>query len=46
VTVSLEHLKGAGIGEGELVEGLTVTKKTYKDLVEVVMEKWDRVVVV
>ena len=45
-TVSLEHLMGAGITEGELVDGLEVTKKTYKDLVDLVMEKWDRVVVV
>ena len=46
VTVSQEHLNGAGIGDGELVDGLEVTKKTYKDLVDHVMERWDRVVVV
>jgi hypothetical protein len=45
-TVCMEHLKAAGIAGEELVEGLNLTKKTFKDLVDNVMEKWDRVVVV
>ena len=46
VTVSPDHLKAAGIGEDEMLEGLTVAKNTYKALVEDVMETWDKVMVI
>jgi sulfur relay (sulfurtransferase) complex TusBCD TusD component (DsrE family) len=46
VSVCREHLRAAGIAEGEWVEGLNVVTKTFKVLVGKVMEEWDRVVVV
>lgn len=44
VTASDEHLAAAGITENEIVEGIHITKKTYKELVRQVMEDWSRVV--
>jgi predicted peroxiredoxin len=46
VRVSSEHLKGAGIGEDELVDGVEVTGNTYKELVGTVMEEYGKVVVI
>jgi predicted peroxiredoxin len=46
VAVSKDHLTAAGIEEVELFEGIISIRKTYKKLVENVMEKWDKVMVV
>jgi sulfur relay protein TusB/DsrH len=46
VTVSAEHLTAAGISENELYDGLHITKKTYSDLVDNVMEQWKKVVTI
>ena len=44
VLASREHLEAAGIGDDEIVDGVTVTKRVYKDLVINVMERWNKVV--
>ena len=46
VTVSPEHLSGAGITPAELLDGMNVAGNTYRSLVECVMEKWRKIVVV
>ena len=43
VIASSEHLEAAGISEDEIIDGVTVTKRVYKDLVTNVMENWDKV---
>lgn len=44
VTASKDHLEGAGIEEKEIVDGVSLTKNTYKSMVELVMENWKKVV--
>ena len=44
VTASEVHLAAAGINEKDIQDGVTVTKKSYKDLVLQVMEQWRKVV--
>jgi len=46
VIVSGEHLEAAGISGEEIIEGVTVSKKIYKDLVTNVMEHWDKVMTI
>lgn len=46
VVASRQHLKGAGITENELWGGITISDKPYHDLVENVMEHWDRVITI
>jgi len=46
VTLSQEHLEAAGMGRGELVDGVDIVKKVYDEMVDQVMEQWNRVVVV
>lgn len=43
---SKAHLTAAGIEEAELFEGVIPIRKIYKELVENVMEKWRKVMVV
>ena len=43
IIASAEHLEAAGISEDEVIDGVTVTKRVYKDLVMNVMENWDKV---
>lgn len=43
VIVSSEHLDAAGISEDEVIQGVTITGKVYKDLVTKVMENWNKV---
>ena len=43
VLVSGEHLAAAGITEDEIMKGVTITKRVYKDLVTNVMENWRKV---
>jgi sulfur relay (sulfurtransferase) complex TusBCD TusD component (DsrE family) len=45
-TVSGDHILAAGISEEDLADGVEVTRKPYKALVENVMENWDRVMVI
>ena len=46
VIASGEHLEAAGIPEDDVMDGVIVTKKLYKDLVANVMENWDRVMTI
>jgi sulfur relay (sulfurtransferase) complex TusBCD TusD component (DsrE family) len=46
VMASHQHLKGAGITEDDLWDGITLSDKPYHDLVENVMEHWDRVITI
>lgn len=46
VLVSGEHLQAAGLSPQALVEGATVLPDPYDALVDQVMERWDRVVVI
>lgn len=43
VIASKEHLEAAGIQDDDVMEGVTITKKVYKDLVINVMENWKKV---
>lgn len=45
VVASPEHLKAAGLPIGGLVPGIEVAGDTYRDIVEFVMEDYDKVVV-
>jgi sulfur relay (sulfurtransferase) complex TusBCD TusD component (DsrE family) len=44
VLASEEHLLAAGIATDDVIDGIVVTKRTYKDLVSNVMENWTKVV--
>jgi sulfur relay protein TusB/DsrH len=46
VTVSEDNLQAAGIQNHELLKGVVITDKPYDDLVNLVMEKWGRVMVI
>jgi len=46
VMASGDHLKAAGINENDIVKGVAVTTKPYKDLVIQVMEHWRKVVTI
>jgi sulfur relay protein TusB/DsrH len=46
VTVSKEHLEAAGITNNELVNGLKITDDPYASLVDLVMEKWEKVLTI
>ena len=46
ITVSLDNLEAAGIDNTELIKGLTISDKPYDDLVELVMEKWNKVMTI
>lgn len=43
VIASKEHLMAAGISDDDVLEGVTITKRVYKDLVTNVMENWKKV---
>ena len=46
INVSKEHIDAAGIKKEEIVSGLILTDKLYKNLVELVMEKWEKVITI
>jgi sulfur relay protein TusB/DsrH len=43
VFASPEHLKASGLSKERLVSGIEVVEDTYKDLVEFVMERYEKV---
>jgi sulfur relay (sulfurtransferase) DsrF/TusC family protein len=45
VLVSEEHLRAGGLPPEELLEQVEVVSEPYDRLVELVMERWDRVIV-
>ena len=46
ITVSKDNLEAAGIEDNELIDGLIISEKPYMDLVELVMEKWKKVMTI
>jgi len=46
VTVSKDHLMAAGIEDNDLIKGVNVTEQPYVDLVDHVMEKWNKVITI
>ena len=46
VTVSKDHLMAAGIEDSDLINGVNVTEQPYVDLVDHVMEKWNKVITI
>jgi len=46
VIASRDHLEAAGISEDDVVEGISISDKIYKDLVFQVMERWSRVMTI
>ena len=42
---SADHMKAFGIGSSQLIEGVQEVPKTYKQLTNLVMEEWAKVVV-
>lgn len=46
VTVSKDHLMAAGIEDSDLINGVNVTEQPYADLVDHVMEKWNKVITI
>ena len=46
ITISNDHLKASGIQHDELLKGVEVTDKPYNELVERVMERWNRVITI
>ncbi|HID73471.1 MAG TPA: hypothetical protein EYP43_00305 [Thermoplasmata archaeon] len=46
ISASGDHLMAAGIAEDDVIPGVTVTRRPYRTMVELVMESWGRVVVV
>jgi sulfur relay (sulfurtransferase) complex TusBCD TusD component (DsrE family) len=45
VAVSGPHLKAYGMAKEKLINGIEVVEKPYGELVDLVMEKWDKVIV-
>ncbi|MCK5310028.1 MAG: DsrE family protein [Thermoplasmata archaeon] len=45
VFLSEEHLLGAGIPGEKLIPGTETVKKAYEELVDLIMEDWDRVII-
>jgi len=46
IIVSNDNLQAAGIHNDELIKGITISDKPYSDLVNLVMEKWKRVMTI
>jgi sulfur relay protein TusB/DsrH len=46
IMVSKEHLEAAGISEDEIFDKCSISEKPYDDLVDFVMEKYERVVTI
>lgn len=44
VYASPEHLKASGLTKDKLVSGIAVVEDTYKDLVDFVMERYEKVI--
>lgn len=45
VKASGKHLKACGLEKKKLVEGVNISDDPYDDLVDLVMERWDKVVI-
>ena len=45
VYVSPEHIKAAGFSKDMLVPGIEVAEETYRDLVNFVMEEYEKVII-
>jgi sulfur relay (sulfurtransferase) complex TusBCD TusD component (DsrE family) len=45
VTISGPHLKAYGMVKEKLINGIEVVEKPYGELVDLVMDEWDKVVV-
>jgi sulfur relay protein TusB/DsrH len=41
-----DNLEAAGIQKNELFDGIIISEEPYKDLVNLVMEKWKRVITI
>ena len=46
ITVSQDNLRAGGIDDSEIINGVTISEKPYSDLVDLVMEKWRRVLTI
>lgn len=46
IIVSIDHLNAAGISKDELLNEIKITEKTYDELVEFIMEKYERVITI
>jgi sulfur relay (sulfurtransferase) complex TusBCD TusD component (DsrE family) len=45
VTVSEPHLKAYGLTGDKIVQDIAIIKKPYAEMVEMVMEEWDKVII-
>ena len=45
VLVSRDHLDATGLPKERLVKGAVLVERSYRDLVTMTMEEWDRVIV-
>ena len=45
VKASRRHLKACGLNKEKIVEGIKISDDPYDELVDLVMEKWDKVVI-
>ncbi len=45
VVVSEPHLKAYGMAKEKLINGIEVVEKPYGQLVDLVMEEWDKVII-
>jgi sulfur relay (sulfurtransferase) DsrF/TusC family protein len=46
IIVSKDHLESAGLSSDEIFSNLTISNKPYDDLVDFVMEKYERVITI
>jgi predicted peroxiredoxin len=45
ITASRRHLKACGLNKEKLVEGIDISDDPYDELVDLVMEKWEKVII-
>jgi sulfur relay (sulfurtransferase) complex TusBCD TusD component (DsrE family) len=45
ITTSRQHLKACGLNKEKLVEGVKISDDPYDELVDFVMDRWDKVVI-
>ena len=45
VNASRKHLKACGLNQEKLLDGINITNEPYDKLVDLVMERWDKVVI-
>lgn len=46
IIVSKDHLKSSGISEDEILDSVTIAEKPYDELVDFVMERYERVITI